>query len=144
MLKERPATGFFRDVNVQAMDRTFDAMGKLFGTTAQAVGKLLIAAEPVAGMVAGLVLGFDHLVLALPKWFLTDFMKVAATFMLIKTVLPVLVGEMTALNVEFAAHRCCDCAVDANHRGYAQGNRSRTHRAESRVSGKRKNRCGAL
>ncbi len=103
MVGAEGATGFFRDVNVQAMDRTFDAMGKLFGTTAQAVGKLLIAAEPVAGMVAGLVLGFDHLVLALPKWFLTDFMKVAATFMLIKTVLPVLVGEMTALNVEFAA-----------------------------------------
>ncbi len=103
MVGAEPATGFFRDVNVQAMDRTFDAMGKLFGTTAQAVGKLLIAAEPVAGMVAGLVLGFDNLVLALPKWFLTDFMKVAATFMLIKTVLPVLVGEMTALNVEFAA-----------------------------------------
>jgi hypothetical protein len=103
MVGAEGATGFFRDVNVQAMDRTFDAMGKLFGTTAQAVGKLLIAAEPVAGMVAGLVLDFDHLVLALPKWFLTDFMKVAATFMLIKTVLPVLVGEMTALNVEFAA-----------------------------------------
>ncbi len=103
MVGAEGATGFFRDVNVQAMDRTFDAMGKLFGTTAQAVGKLLIAAEPVAGMVAGLVLDFDHLVLALPKWFLTDFMKVAATFMLIKTLLPVLVGEMTALNVEFAA-----------------------------------------
>jgi hypothetical protein len=99
MVGAEGATGFFRDVNVQAMDRTFDAMGKLFGTTAQAVGKLLIAAEPVAGMVAGLVLDFDHLVLALPKWFLTDFMKVAATFMLIKTVLPVLVSNLTLMNL---------------------------------------------
>ena len=99
MVGAEGATGFFRDVNVQAMDRTFDAMGKLFGTTAQAVGKLLIAAEPVAGMVAGLVLDFDHLVLALPKWFLTDFMKVAGTFMLIKTLLPGLVSNLTLMNL---------------------------------------------
>jgi hypothetical protein len=85
------------------MDRTFDAMGKLFGTTAQAVGKLLIAAKPVAGMVAGLVLDFDHLVKALPKWFLTDFMKVAATFMLIKTLLPALVGSLGGLNLGLVA-----------------------------------------
>jgi type II secretory pathway pseudopilin PulG len=103
MVGAEGATGFFRDVNVQAMDRTFDAMGKLFGTTAQAVGKLLIAAEPVAGMVAGLVLDFDHLVLALPKWFLTDFMKVAATFVLIKTLLPSLAAGFGAMNIALMA-----------------------------------------
>ena len=83
-----PATGFFKDINVKAMDSTFDAIGHVVGLTLRAIGRLLIAAEPAGAAVGTLVGGLDKLVLALPKKFETDLIEIAITMGTLKKLLP--------------------------------------------------------
>ena len=89
-----PATGFFKDINVKAMDSTFDAIGHVVGLTLRAIGKLLIAAEPAGAAVGTLVGGLDKLVLALPKKFETDLIEIALTMGALKKLLPFIGADL--------------------------------------------------
>ena len=89
-----PATGFFKDINVQAMDATFDAIGHVVGLTLRAIGRLLIAAEPAGAAVGALVGGLDKLVLALPKQFETDLIEIALTTGALKKLLPFIGADL--------------------------------------------------
>jgi hypothetical protein len=89
-----PATGFFKDINVQAMDATFNAIGHIVGLTLRAIGKLFIAAEPAGAAVGVLVGGLDKLVLALPKRFETDLIEVGLGLASINKLLLPMVGHL--------------------------------------------------
>lgn len=89
-----PATGFFKDINVKAMDSTFDAIGHVVGLTLRAIGRLLIAAEPAGAAVGTLVGGLDKLVLALPKKFETDLIEIALTMGALKKLLPFIGADL--------------------------------------------------
>ena len=89
-----PATGFFKDINVQAMDATFDAIGHIVGLTLRAIGRLLIAAEPAGAAIGTLVGGLDKLVLALPKKFETDLIEIALTMGALKKLLPFIGADL--------------------------------------------------